>query len=170
MSVSIVSSVSSLNLTAIELARNEVAEKSGATASSERNYAIVLNESFVPDWFSYEANDISDEGKLVKAEKELFYKALHAAHHNGKHPNPSTVWARVRKYGNEAMFGTAPESEGGAKHGKSVDLRITDGLVPLYKFLKRQDALNDKQANVLTHVSSALIAFGMDLALIDSGK
>ena len=170
MSVSIVSSAIPFDLAAIELARNEVAEKSGATASSERNYALVLNESFVPEWFMFEANDISDEGKLVKAEKELFYKALHAAHHNGKHPNPSTVWARVRKYGNEAMFGTAPESEGGAKHGKSVDLRITDGLVPLYKFLTRQDSLSDKQSQVLVHVSSALTAFGMDLALINSGK
>ena len=170
MSVSIVSSVSSLNLAAIAAARQEVADKSSASASSERNYALTLNDSFVPEWFMFEANDISDAGKLVKAEKELFYKALHAAHHNGKHPNPSTVWARVRKYGNEAMFGTAPESEGGAKHGKPADVRIVDTLVPLYKFLKRQDSLSDKQSQVLTHVSSALTAFGMDLSMIDSGK
>jgi hypothetical protein len=170
MSVSIVSSAIPFDLTAIAIARNEVAEKSGATASSERNYAVVLNESFVTEWFAFEANDISDAGKAVKAEKELFYKALHAAHHNGKHPNPSTVWARVRKYGNEAMFGTAPESEGGAKHGKPADVRIVDTLVPLYKFLKRQDSLSDKQSQVLTHVSSALTAFGMDLSMIDSGK
>ena len=166
MSVSIVSP-ESLNL--IGAARQECADKSGATASAERNYALALNDGFVSDWYAYEANDQTDDGKLVKAEKELFYKALHAAHHNGKHPNPSTVWARVRKYATEAMFGKE-ESDGGAKHGKSVDLRITDGLVPLYKFLKRQDALNDKQANVLTHVASALTAFGMDLALIESGK
>ena len=170
MSVSIVSSVTAFAIAAIEIARNEVAEKSGLTASSERNYALVLNESFVPEWFMFEANDISDEGKAVKAEKELFYKALHAAHHNGKHPNPSTVWARVRKYGNEAHFGVASEGEGGAKHGKSPDVRILDALVPLYKFLKRQNALSDKQANVLTHVSSALVAFGLDLSMIDSGK
>jgi hypothetical protein len=171
MSVSIVSSVSSLNLAAIAIARNEVAEKSGASASSERNYALTLNDSFVPDWFSYEANDLTDDGKQVKAEKELFYKALHAAHHNGKHPNPSTVWARVRKYGSEAFFGIddAP-TESGAKHGKSPDVRIVDTLVPLYKFLKRQDSLSDKQSQVLTHVSSALTAFGMDLSMIDSGK
>lgn len=166
MSVSIVSP-ESLNL--IGAARQECADKSGATASAERNYALALNDGFVSDWYAYEANDLTDDGKLVKAEKELFYKALHAAHHNGKHPNPSTVWARVRKYATEAMFGKE-ESDGGAKHGKSVDLRITDGLVPLYKFLKRQDALNDKQANVLTHVASALTAFGMDLNLILSGK
>jgi hypothetical protein len=166
MSVSIVSP-ESLNL--IGAARQECADKSGATASAERNYALALNDGFVSDWYAYEANDLTDDGKLVKAEKELFYKALHAAHHNGKHPNPSTVWARVRKYATEAMFGKE-ESDGGAKHGKSVDLRITDGLVPLYKFLKRQDALNDKQTQVLTYVASALTAFGMDLALIESGK
>ena len=170
MSVSIVSSAIPFDLTAIAAARQEVADKSGATASSERNYAVVLNESFVTEWFAFEANDISDAGKAVKAEKELFYKALHAAHHNGKHPNPSTVWARVRKYGNEAHFGVAPESEGGAKHGKSPDVRIVDTLVPLYKFLKRQDSLSDKQGQVLVHISSALTAFGMDLSMIDSGK
>ena len=166
MSVSIVSTAS---VSAIESARNSCAEKLGAGASAERNYALALNESFVFNWFSFEANDISDEGKLVKAEKELFYKALHAAHHNGKHPNPSTVWARVRKYGSEALYGV-DESESNAKHGKSVDLRITDSLVPLYKFLTRQEGLNDKQSQVLTHVSSALTAFGMDLAMINSGK
>ena len=165
MSVSVVSTVSPL----IEAARNECAEKNGATASSERNYALALNEGFVADWSSYEANDLTDDGKIVKAEKELFYKALHAAHHNGKHPNPSTVWARVRKYGAEAMYGVE-ETEGGAKHGKSADLRITDSLVPLYKFLKRQDALSDKQNRVLTHIASALTEFGLDLALINSGK
>ena len=158
-----------LNMSAITAARQECANKAATGASAERNYALALNEGFVTDWSGFEANDISDEGKLVKAEKETFYKALHAAHHNGKHPNPSTVWARVRKYGAEAMYGVT-ESDGEAKHGKSVDLRITDSLVPLYKFLKRQDALNTKQDNVLTYVASALTAFGMDLALIESGK
>ena len=166
MSVSIVSTVSPL----IDAARNECAEKNGATASSERNYAVTLNEHFIDEWFGFEATDISDEGKIVKAEKDKFFKALHAAHHNGKHPNPSTVWARVRKYGNEAHYGVAPEGDGGAKHGKSADVRIVDTLVPLYKFLKRQDGLTSKQDAVLTYVASALNAFGLDLALLNSGK
>ena len=153
----------------IDTARNNAAESNGATASSERNYATTLNENFVDDWFSYEATDVSDIGKIVKAEKEKFYKALHGAHHNKKHPNPSTVWARVRKYGNEAQYGV--EESTGAKHGKSPDLRITDDLVPLYKFLKRQDSLSDKQSIVLMYVGSALReGMGMDLALIESGK
>ena len=168
--MSTVTIVSPLALNLIEAARTECADKSGATASAERNYALALNDGFVTEWFTFEANDVSDAGKLVKAEKELFYKALHAAHHNKKHPNPSTVWARVRKYANEAHFGVATESEGGAKHGKSVDLRITDSLVPLYKFLKRQDTLNAKQTDVRVYVASALTAFGMDLTLIESGK
>ena len=157
------------DMSAIASARQECADKSGATASSERNYALALNDGFVPEWFAFEATDVSDEGKIIKAEKEMFYKALHSAHHNGKHPNPSTVWARVRKYGNEALYGVT-ESDGGAKHGKSVDLRITDTLVPLYKFLKRQDTLNAKQTDVRVYVASALTAFGMDLTLIESGK
>jgi len=153
----------------IDSARNEMAEKSGATASSERNYALTLNVNFIPEWFTFEANDVSDEGKVVKAEKEKCYKALHASHHNGKHPNPSTVWARIRKHGSEAQYGV--EETSGAKHGKSPDLRITDDLVPLYKFLKRQESLSDKQSIVLMYVGSALReGMGMDLALIESGK
>jgi len=164
-----VTTVSQACQTLIDTARNNAAESNGATASSERNYATTLNGNFVPDWFSYEATDVSDIGKIVKAEKEKFYKALHESHHNKKHPNPSTVWARVRKYGNEAQYGV--EESTGAKHGKSPDLRITDDLVPLYKFRKRQDSLSDKQSIVLMYVGSALReGMGMDLALIESGK
>jgi hypothetical protein len=153
----------------IDLARNNAVEKNGATASAERNYATTMNANFVPDWFTYEATDLSDIGKIVKAEKEKLYKGLHESHHNGKHPNPSTVWARIRKYGSEAQYGV--EESSGAKHGKSPDLRITDDLVPLYKFLKRQDSLSDKQSIVLMYVGSALSeGMGMDLALIESGK
>jgi hypothetical protein len=153
----------------IDEARDKAVKANGATASSERNYATTLNANFVPDWFTFEANDVSDMGKIVKAEKEKLYKGLHESHHNGKHPNPSTVWARVRKYGSEAQYGV--EETSGAKHGKSPDLRITDDLVPLYKFLKRQDSLSDKQSIVLMYVGSALSeGMGMDLSLIESGK
>lgn len=165
--------VTQVSLAAQELideARDNAAEKNGATASAERNYSTTLNAHFIPDWFAYEATDISDEGKVVKTEKEKFYKALHANHHNGKHPNPSTVWARVRKYGKEAHYGTE-DAEGGAKHAKSPDLRITDTLIPLYKFLKRQDSLSDKQSLVLLKIGQALSdGMGMDLSMIESGK
>ena len=164
-----VTQVSQASQTLIDSARNNAAEKNGATASAERNYAVTLNQNFVPDWFSYEATDVSDIGKIVKAEKELFYKALHASHHNGKHPNPSTVWARVRKYGTEAQYGV--EESTGAKHGKSPDVRVIDDLVPLYKFLKRQDSLSDNLSTVLMYVGSALReGMKMDLSLIESGK
>jgi hypothetical protein len=39
--------------------------------------------------------------KLVKAEKTLLYTELKAADHT----NPSTVWARIRKYGQEERHG-----------------------------------------------------------------
>jgi len=164
-----VTQVSQASQALIDEARDKAVKANGATASSERNYATTLNANFVPDWFTFEANDVSDMGKIVKAEKEKLYKGLHESHHNGKHPNPSTVWARVRKYGNEAQYGV--EETTGAKHGKSPDLRITDDLVPLYKFLKRQDSLSDKQSIVLMYVGSALSeGMGMDLSLIESGK
>ena len=164
-----VTTVSQASQALIDSARNNAAEKNGATASAERNYATTLNENFVPDWFSYEATDVSDIGKIVKVEKEKFYKALHEAHHNKKHPNPSTVWARVRGYGTKAQYGV--EETTAAKHGKSPDVRIIDDLVPLYKFLKRQDSLSQNQDLVLTYIAGALAeGMKMDLALIESGK
>lgn len=167
-----ITQVSQASQALIDEARDNAATKNGETASAERNYAVTLNANFIPDWFNYEANDISDEGKLVKAEKEKFYAALHKSHHKGKHPNPSTVWARVRKYGDKAHFGTEDsEASTGAKHTKSPDVRIMDDLVPLYKFLKRQESLSDKQSIVLLKVGQALSdGMGMDLAMIESGK
>lgn len=168
--MNIITQVSQAAQALIDSARDNAAEKNGATASAERNYAVTLNAQFISDWFAFEATDISDGGKIVKAEKELFYKALHASHHNGKHPNPSTVWARVRKYGREAMFGVE-DADDAAKHGKAPDVRIIDTLVPLYKFLKRQESLNDKQSIVLLRIGQALSdGMGMDLNMIETGK
>jgi len=168
--MNIITQVSQAAQALIDSARDNAAEKNGATASAERNYAVTLNAQFISDWFAFEATDISDNGNIVKTEKEKFYKALHASHHNGKHPNPSTVWARVRKYGREAMFGVE-DADDAAKHGKAPDVRIIDTLVPLYKFLKRQESLNDKQSIVLLRIGQALSdGMGMDLNMIETGK
>jgi hypothetical protein len=43
----------------------------------------------------FEASDTSDDAKLVKVRKTALYAKLKAA----EHTNPSTVWARIRKYG-----------------------------------------------------------------------
>jgi hypothetical protein len=45
----------------------------------------------------FEASDTSDDAKTVKVRKTLLYAELKAA----EHTNPSTVWARIRKYGAE---------------------------------------------------------------------
>jgi hypothetical protein len=55
----------------------------------------------------FEASDTSDDAKTVKVEKTLLYTELKAA----EHTNPSTVWARIRKYGAEDRYGK-PEDEG----------------------------------------------------------
>lgn len=146
--------------------RSEVAEAGVRQYGVERAYAQALCSVLPAEWYRVEHNDSSDNAKPVHAEKKALYDVLKAA----KHTNPSTVWARVRKYAQEHIEGkpeTAEgESTGGARHTRSVDLRLIEDLSSLWKLLGRQDSLSDKQVQCKTHIASALIAMGIDLATI----
>lgn len=66
----------------------------GGYYGSRTRYAIILNQVFDFDWFYLSGTDTSANGKLVRAEKTAFSKAL-----KEKHPgytNPSAIWARIR--------------------------------------------------------------------------
>ncbi len=81
----------------LDTLRANVADAVVRAYGAEREYAKALNAQFAGfDWFEVEANDVSDAAKPVHAEKKALYAVL-----KGKHSNPSTVWARVRKYGAE---------------------------------------------------------------------
>jgi hypothetical protein len=81
--------------------------------------------------------------KLVKAEKTLLYTELKAADHT----NPSTVWARIRKYGQEERHGKPEgasgeggegEGEGAGNSPRDAVTRNVEELLDLYKFINRQ--------------------------------
>jgi hypothetical protein len=156
----------------LESLRQGVAESVKRAYGAERDYAKGLNALFSFDWFEIEANDTSEAGKAVKAEKGLLYLELKAA----QHTNPSTIWARIRKYGREERFGKpeSEEGEGGAGEGeggagnaqRDPVTRNVEELIALYKFNARQESLPEKIRQAQVHISSALGALGVDLSLI----
>lgn len=166
-----------VNLAAL---RTAVAETVKRQYGAEREYALALNAEFTFAWFDIEASDKSETAKPVHAEKSELYKVLHAA----KHSNPSTVWARIRKYGSEeaSLVGThgkplpAYDEEGnmitdldsaesnGANNKRSPMLRNIEELSKLYMFNAKQESLDQKIFRAQTFIASALAELGVDLA------
>ena len=166
-----------VNLAAL---RTAVAETVKRQYGAERDYAVALNAEFTFAWFDIEASDKSETAKPVHAEKGELYKVLHAA----KHSNPSTVWARIRKYGSEeaSLVGThgkplpAYDEEGnmitdldsaesnGANNKRSPMLRNIEELSKLYMFNAKQESLDQKIFRAQTFIASALAELGVDLA------
>ena len=152
--------------------RNGVAEAVKRAYGAERSYAKALNQIFAFDWFTFEANDTSDEAKLVKAEKTLLYADLKKA----EHTNPSTVWARIRKYGAEDRYPAEAtegadgegdgEAEGNGNNQRDPLTRNIEELMNLYKFNKRQDSLPAKIAEAQKAIAQALICLGVDLSMV----
>ncbi len=169
--------------------RLAVAEASSLSGSAERDYAVALNEAFADmsvAWFTIEHNAKGAEANLVHAEKAAFFKVLHEKHHKGKHPNPSTPWARVRKEAADqvkaAVLREAAESGAeipaelmesaestGARHRKSLTLRMTDELSALYKAGRKAETSGEilkREADALAYVASALGALGIDISAL----
>jgi hypothetical protein len=163
------------NSVSLETLRKNVVVALEQGRGAERNYALALNAMFGDfDWFNVEARDVAESAKPVHAEKKALFKELNAV----KHSNPSTVWARIRKYGREEKYpvaegsseggeGSEGDGEGGAgKRDREPMTRNIDELVSLYKFNARQESLPEKIKQAQTHICAALRALGVDLSLI----
>lgn len=154
---------------AIETLRNNVAEANVRAYGAEREYAIALCGILPAEWYLVEHKDTSDQAKLVHAEKKALFEVLKKANHT----NPSTVWARVRKYAKahiegEPETGGAGESGGesesaGAQPNRSLTLRFVEELTLLYKAGKRAESMSDKERAAHTYIASALGALGIDI-------
>lgn len=159
--------------------RNAVAEAQVVQYGAEREYAIALNDVFGFDWFDIEYREISDNAKAIAPEKTKLFELL-----KGKgHTNPSTVWARVRKYGHEERYpyiegepkldddgnpiaDEAEQGESGSSRERSPKLRFIEELSALYKFGMRQDNLADDVTEAHKLVTSALITLGVDVNML----
>jgi hypothetical protein len=147
--------------------RKGVAEAVKRAYGAERQYAVALNAMFAFEWFDVEASDTSENGKTVTAEKTLLYVELKAA----EHTNPSTVWARIRKYGKEERHGKPDakgegEGAGAGNPARDAVTRNVEELKDLYKFNNRQDSLPTKVMEAQKHIAQALMALGVDLSML----
>ena len=157
----------------IAVLRQEVAEANVRAYGAERKYAEALcgHGSGLPaEWYLVEHRDTSEPAKAVHKEKQDLFTVLKAA----KHTNPSTVWARVRKYAQEHCEGPKGETataEGetesnGAQPNRSLTLRYVEELTLLFKAGNRAESKTDKERNAHTYIGSALAALGIDLATL----
>jgi hypothetical protein len=74
---------------AVVLARRASAEAVGRAYGADRAYAVALNNLLAPKWYDETADSITDLGKVVKAEKKEYFKALKA--YAPKHSNPLPI-------------------------------------------------------------------------------
>ncbi len=166
----------------VQAARDQAAEAAGRSYGAEREYAKALNAALPEGWYTVEHSDKGAEAELVHAEKKLYFKALHEKHPAGKYPNTSVPWARVRKYAQEEAEGTtgsaggeggAGDSEGegdvGARHTRSLTLRMTEELTTLWKAGRKAEkdgTIQSREADALVQIGNALQALGLDLATL----
>ncbi len=154
----------------LETLRKSVADAVVRAYGAERKYSAALNATFTGfDWFDIEASDTSEQAKLVHAEKKALYAELKKANHS----NPSTVWARIRKYGKEERRGndegsedTASDSNGAGSAPRSALVRNIEELTALYKFNGKQENLPSKVVDAQKHIAYALAALGVDLSMV----
>jgi hypothetical protein len=163
------STVTTVSTVSLESLRQGVADAVKRAYGAERDYAQKLCEVLPVEWYLVEHNDKGDDAKQVHAEKKALFKALNEA----EHTNPSTVWARVRKYAQEHIEGKPEKTEGstdtsvGARHNRSLNLRLIEELSTLFKACKNAESLSDREQDAQTYITSALIALGVDTGAIE---
>lgn len=177
----IVSAVSDI----VKAAREAAAQAASRTYGAEREYAIALNAELPAEWYLVEHSDKGAVADLVHAEKKLYFKALNEKHPTGKYPNTSVPWARVRKYAQEEAEGVTEsageggggeggegeEGEVGARHTRSLSLRMTEELTTLWKAGRKAEkdgTIQSREAAALVQIGNALQALGLDLASLSA--
>ena len=167
-------------------AREAAAVAASATGSAERDYSLALNEAFATlsvQWYTIEHNAKGAEANLIHDEKAKFFKLLHEKHYLGKHSNPSTVWARVRKEAanahkealrvEAAATGEAVPAElmeaadsTGARHRKSLTLSYTEGLSNMYRKgrkAEKEGTISEREKRVHLAIIQGLNELGIDI-------
>jgi hypothetical protein len=177
----IVGAVQAEVVRAVSMARESAAEAAGRSYGAEREYAKALNAAMPVAWYLVEHNEKGAEAEMVHAEKKLYFKALHEKHPAGKYPNTSVPWARVRKYAQEEAEGVTEsaggeggegEGEGGdvgARHTRSLTLRMTEELTTLFKAgrkAEKEGVIQTREAMALVQIGNALQELGLDLATL----
>jgi hypothetical protein len=167
-----ITSVSPVTADVLNAKRLAVGDALASSYGAMREYAQTLCSVLPAEWYLVEHADTSDTAKPVHAEKKALFAVLKAAQHS----NPSTIWARVRKYAQEYIEGAPTKGEtdkgegegegGNTRETRSLARRYIEELTVLYKAGKRAESLSDKESEALTKIGGALIALGVDLNML----
>jgi hypothetical protein len=119
-------SLSSDNLAFLSSAREEVGIAIGSTYGATRTYAKACFEVIGPMFWAYGPEDKAiPEAASTFAEKTAFYATLKAQGHS----NPSVIWSRIRKLGEELYnerFGNGEAQGEGEGEGEGGDSKVAD--------------------------------------------
>jgi len=141
--------------------RLTVAESVVGAYGALREYAQLLNNVFQSApraWYLVEAKETDASAQLIHAEKQQLFSALNTiaeARTGAKHSNPSTIWARARKYAAEsdpqAQNKGVVEGEGSGETGqtqerRSLLLRTIEECTTLWKAYEREAQFLDDAA------------------------
>lgn len=154
-------------------ARSAFVGSLSASYGAGRVYAASLVALLGTAWITLAHDAKGAEGDAMRAERDALYADLRKAGHS----NPSVKWKQIKGYaadlvkaeeGADAEEGEGEgegESTGGAKHTRSIQLRLIEELSTLYKACKREKGtLTQAQNDAFTHVSAALAALGVDIS------
>jgi hypothetical protein len=158
----------------LSIARRNAAEALVGGYGALRGFARDMSYAFANAsiaWYTIEAKDTGHFAQLVHAEKEALFAALHAAVQakyiaenptasketvaKQKYSNPSTIWARARKYAAEsdpqAQNKGVVEGEGEGETGqtqerRSLLLRTIEECTTLWKAYERESQFLDEAA------------------------
>lgn len=167
-------SISESTAIIIAIARRNAAQSIVGGYGALRDYAEDMNRAFAGSsvaWYTIEAKDTGAFAQLVHAEKEALFAALHnavqakfATENPGaseetvakqKYSNPSTIWARARKYAAESdpqaqnkgiVEGEGEGETGQTQERRSLLLRTIEECTTLWKAYERESQFLDDAA------------------------
>lgn len=151
-------------------ARNVFIEADASAYGAARDFAGTLIAFFREigvgdEWITMAHDTKGESGDAVREQRDALYEGLRGRGHT----NPSVKWKQIKGYAAEAIKAESGETEesGTPSPTRSPQLRLTEDLIALYKFTKREyKKLNDAQRNAAAHIASALTAVGVDISKI----
>ena len=165
------------NVTPAELteSRDGFAQASGQVYGAGRTYAADLLGFLGTAWIELAHDAKGAEGDAMRTERDALYAALRAL--PIPHSNPSVKWKQIKDHARsilaeqaKAEGGEDTEGEGeaegssGAKHTRTLQLRLIEDLTTLYKACKKEKARTEQQGKAMLHIAAALADLGVDIS------
>lgn len=151
----------------------------GAIKVTAKAYAVGLLDNLGTAWLTLAHDAKGAEGDAMRAERDILYKALRDVGHT----NPSVKWGQIKdqaravlaereraariaagETAEEIDAEAAAEGSGGAKHTRTLQLRLIEDLKTLFKACKKEKAKTDQQSKAQLHIGAALADLGVDIS------